>query len=69
MNEYLIGFPFPDSIYKEVDIKSKKLHYIEIENLASCQVNNQENRTEIRDKCIQIADLIREIEALNKIKQ
>ena len=66
MNEYLISFPFPDSIHKEVDIKSKKLHYIEIENHASCQVKNQENRTEIRDKCIQIANLIREIEDLNK---
>ena len=64
MNEYLISFPFKKG--KEVDIKSKKLHYIEIENHASCQVKNQENRTEIRNKCIQIADLIREIEDLNK---
>ena len=66
MNRYVISTPFPDSVHKEVQIKSKVLHYIEIEDHAGCQVKNQENRAEIRNKCIQIADLIREIEALNK---
>ena len=53
----------------EIEISSDDLLYTELLTAYSgCQCNNLENAEIIRMKCMQIADLIREIEILN-IKQ
>jgi len=52
---------------KEIEITSENLIYIELGTTHSgCQCNNLKNAEIIRKKCGQIADLIREIENLNK---
>ena len=70
MDEYKISFPFAHlncEYNKEITISSKKLVYSEIIDLYSgIQCNNMKNEKEIHDKCKQIADLIREIEELNR---
>ena len=54
---------------KEIEISSENLIYTELGTTHSgCQCNNLENAEIIRMKCMQIADLIREIEILN-VKQ
>jgi hypothetical protein len=52
---------------REIEITSENLIYTEIGTThTGCQCNNLENAEIIRMKCRQIADLIREIEILNK---
>jgi predicted nucleic acid-binding protein len=52
---------------KEIEITSENLIYTELGTTHSgCQCNNLENAEIIRMKCTQIANLIREIEILNK---
>lgn len=52
---------------KEIEITSENLIYTELGTTHSgCQCNNLENSENIRMKCFQIANLIREIEILNK---
>ena len=52
---------------KEIEITSENLIYTELGTTHSgCQCNNLENAELIRMKCTQIANLIREVEILNK---
>lgn len=52
---------------KEIEINSENLLYTELSTTHSgCQCMKIENSEKIREKCTQIADLIREIEILNK---
>jgi len=68
MEEYRIKKAYPFDIKgNEIEIISKNLIYCELENLSGVQCINLENQDIIRKKCNQIADLIREIEKLNKI--
>ena len=67
METYLIKKAYPHSKKNEIIIESKKLLYTELEDRYNgCQSHNQENKELIREKCTQIAKLIREIDELNK---
>ena len=50
----------------EIEIRSENLYFSELCNGSGCQVNSRNNQELIHQKCRQIADLIREIETLNK---
>ena len=68
MNEYKINFPFPKSDFNEITIISEDLYYSEIGGKHSgVQVTNLENNDLIHEKCKVIADLIRDIQKLNKV--
>jgi len=68
MDKYTIQKEYPwQKIDFEIEIKSENLLYSELGTTHSgCQCNNMENHELIHDKCRKIADLIREIEILNK---
>ena len=66
MEEYRIKFLFTKSKQREVEIISDKLLYGEVYDSSVCQVNNPENKDLIHKKCKKIANLIREIDKLNK---
>lgn len=72
ISKYIITNPYGEGNSKnnEVQIESDGLIYSEIgDSFCGCQVLNQDNHDIIEYKCIQIADLIREIDALNKAKE
>lgn len=61
--------PFKDVTFlgsDEVSIESEGIIYSEANNMSGCQCMNQDNQDKIKARCSQIADLIREIEELNK---
>lgn len=56
-----------DKGFIEIEITSENLLYTEMGDTHSgCQCNNLDNQKAIREKCKQVADLIREIDKLNK---
>jgi len=68
MDHYTIkkAYPFEEGL--ELEISGDGLTYTEIYNSVSgVQVMNEENEQLIHDKCRQVADLIREIDQLNKV--
>ena len=68
MDIYKIEKAYPWTAENEITIESENLLYSELTlSQNGCQNNNMENNNEIRDKCFQIAELIREIEILNSI--
>lgn len=72
MDNYKINAAYPNGLYErynEVEITSENIIYTEIQHSHSgVQVSNQENENQIHKKCRQVANLIREIDELNKIK-
>lgn len=66
MDTYTITPPYTNSNYNELQITSENLFYAEICDGSGCQVMNMENKDLIHEKCMEIANLIREIEILNK---
>ena len=67
MDTYVITKAYPLDT-TEITIKSINLLYSEMTHVGSgCQSNSIKNNDAIHKKCRQIADLIREIETLNKI--
>ena len=65
--KYAYGVPEYEDEFKELEISSDNLFYSEMGlNHSGCQVNHQDNQKEIHKKCVQIANLIREIDKLNK---
>tara|TARA_R110002020_G_scaffold193907_1_gene394468 strand:- start:136 stop:342 length:207 start_codon:yes stop_codon:yes gene_type:complete len=67
MDKYTIKHPYINSKYQEVEIISENLLYAEICDGSGCQVRNLKNADLIHHKCKEIAELIREIEHLNKV--
>jgi len=67
MDKYTIRYPYKDSKYNEIEITSDNLLYAEICNGSGCQVVNLNNEALIHNKCKEIANLIRDIEILNKV--
>ena len=65
MSDYVIRFPFK-SKHREIEIVNSYLFYFELCDHSGCQVNNTENKDLIHKKCKKIANLIREIDQLNK---
>ena len=65
MKTYKIYQAYPWVKTNELTIESENLLYTEVASLSGCQSNNVKYNDEIRKKCNQIADLIREIEILN----
>lgn len=73
IDTYTIKCPYSISTKNEVEIVSDNIMYSEIRLNAErvfigVQCSNQENAELIKAKCIQVADLIREIDELNKAK-
>ena len=66
MDKYTIKHPYIGSKHQELEITSENLLYAEICEGSGCQVRNSKNQDLIHGKCKEIADLIREIEDLNK---
>ncbi|MFZ7121757.1 MAG: hypothetical protein ACOWWH_12525 [Eubacteriaceae bacterium] len=71
--KYIITKPFKNVSFMqncyndEINIESENLIYSEIFDTHSCiQCNNRNNEKQIHYKCKQIANLVREIEELNK---
>ncbi len=67
MDTYTIKKAYHWTNDTEIEIESENLIYSEVENLSGCQSRNLNNNEEIRKKCSEIADLIRDIEKLNII--
>ena len=66
MDTYTIKKAYPTLKDTEIEITSKNLIYAEMGVTHSgCQSNNLKNNDEIHKKCVQITNLIREIEQLN----
>lgn len=73
IDTYTIKCPYSISTKNEVEIVSDNIMYSEIRLndervFIGVQCSNQENAELIKAKCIQVADLIREIDELNKAK-
>lgn len=66
METYIISKACPWTKSNEITIESENLLYSEIAALSGCQSNSVKYNEKIREKCNKIADLIREIELLNK---
>lgn len=67
MDIYTIKKAMHFSDLDEIEIKSENLIYAEIGlNHSGCQSNSLKNNDKIQNKCAQIANLIRDIEKLNK---
>ena len=69
MIKYTISMPFKDVTFlgsDEVSIESDNLIYAEVGNGSGIQCMNSDNEEIIRSKCNQVANLMREIEQLNK---
>ncbi|WBC28410.1 hypothetical protein RPMD05_29 [Rhodobacteraceae phage LS06-2018-MD05] len=69
MDEYTIKQAYPWCKFGfEIEISSKNLIYAELgKTHIGCQSLNMDNNEIILEKCKQVADLIREIDELNKI--
>lgn len=70
MDIYIIkqAYPWQKGDIKELEISSDNLIYTELQDTHSgVQVVNQSNSDLIHDKLRKIADLIREVDKLNKI--
>ena len=68
-SDYVIRFPFKhlkDVYNEEIEIINDNLHYCEIERGNGAQTNKTAKDDLVREKCKQIADLIREVELLTK---
>lgn len=73
IDTYTIKCPYSITTKNEVEIISDNIMYSEVglndkRVFIGVQYNNQENAEIIKAKCIQVADLIREIDELNKAK-
>lgn len=67
MDNYIIKKAYPWTSDNEIEIKSEGLLYAELgEKHSGCQSMSLYNNNEIHKKCVQIANLIRDIEKLNK---
>ncbi len=67
MDTYIIQKAYDWSDSAEIEIIASNLHFAELgPSHSGCQTSNPKNNDIIRDKCAQIAILIREIERLNK---
>ena len=66
MDTYTINKAYPWTHGEEIEITSENLCYTELDSLSACQSNSKENNKEIERICYYIAEMIREIELLNK---
>ena len=65
MDTYRIKKAYHWGYDSEIEISSEHLLYIQIgKTHHECRSSNSKNNEEIRDKCKQISDLIRDIEKL-----
>ena len=73
IDTYTIKCPYSITTKNEIEIVSDNIMYSEIRLndervFIGVQCSNQENDKLIKAKCIQVANLIREIDKLNKAK-
>ena len=73
IDTYTIKCPYSITTKNEIEIVSDNIMYSEIRLnderfFIGVQCSNQENDKLIKSKCIQVANLIREIDKLNKAK-
>ena len=73
IDTYTIQCPYSITTKNEVEIVSDNIMYSEVglndkQVYIGFQCNNKENAELIKAKCIQVANLIREIDKLNKAK-
>ena len=73
IDTYTIKCPYSITTKNEIEIVSDNIMYSEIRLndervFIGVQCSNQENDELIKAKCIQVANLIREIDELNKAK-
>lgn len=73
IDTYTIKCPYSITTKNEIEIVSDNIMYSEIRLndklvFIGVQCNNLENAELIKAKCIQVANLIREIDKLNKAK-
>lgn len=73
IDTYTIKCPYSITTKNEVEIVSDNIMYSEVglndkQVYIGFQCNNKENAELIKAKCIQVADLMREIDELNKAK-
>lgn len=68
MNDYSISKAYHWTDDNELEISSKDLLYVEAGGGSGMQCNSVKNYDKINEKCKKIADLIREIDQLNKVK-
>ena len=73
IDTYTIKCPYSITTKNEVEIVSDNIMYSEVglndeRVFIGVQCNNKENAELIKAKCIEVADLIREIDELNKTK-
>ena len=73
IDTYTIKCPYSITTKNEIEIISDNIMYSEVglndkRVFIGVQCRNQENAELIKAKCIQVADLIREIDELNKAK-
>lgn len=67
MDSYTIRKAYHWTSDDEIEIESENLIYCELGSTHSgCQTNNLDNNDKIHEKCIQISNLIREIEEMQK---
>ncbi len=71
IENYTIKCPYSITTKNEIEIISDNIMYSEVglndkRVFIGVQCSNQENAEIIKAKCIQVADLIREIDKLNK---
>lgn len=67
MDTYTIKKAYHWTSTTEIEITSENLIYTELcDTHSGCQNSSTKNSDEIHKKCVQVADLIREIDKLNK---